>query len=95
MNLFLFNLSRLTFKGPLNGKSFSNPKGKPNLKLILGACLFGIGWGLGGLCPGPFILLITGDSIRIPLYWGISFVVGRKLTIMAEYLSEPGKNKID
>jgi len=26
-------------------------------KLVLGASIFGIGWGLGGLCPGPAIAL--------------------------------------
>ena len=30
----------------------TNPVSKP---LIIGAVLFGIGWGLGGLCPGPAI----------------------------------------
>lgn len=29
-----------------------NPVSKP---LIIGAVLFGIGWGLGGFCPGPAI----------------------------------------
>ncbi len=27
-------------------------------KLILGGVLFGLGWGLGGLCPGPYIVKI-------------------------------------
>ena len=32
-------------------------------KLIGGAAIFGIGWGLGGFCPGPAIVsLATGES---------------------------------
>ena len=32
-----------------------------DLRLILGAVLFGIGWGLAGLCPGPAVTdLVTG-----------------------------------
>ena len=27
-----------------------------DIKLILGASLFGIGWGLSGLCPGPAMI---------------------------------------
>jgi len=26
-----------------------------DLTLVVGACLFGMGWGLSGLCPGPVI----------------------------------------
>lgn len=32
---------------------FPNVGGKIDARLVLGAVLFGAGWGLGGLCPGP------------------------------------------
>ena len=33
-----------------------------NSKLLIGAMLFGIGWGLVGICPGPGIVLLgTGE----------------------------------
>lgn len=33
-----------------------------NAKLFIGSAIFGIGWGLGGYCPGPAITsLATGD----------------------------------
>ena len=35
--------------------------------LIVGATLFGIGWGLSGICPGPGIVLLSTGS-------GIAFV---------------------
>ncbi len=47
-------------------------------KLIAGAVLFGLGWGIGGLCPGPFILSIP-NSIKIALVWGLPFFIGQKL----------------
>lgn len=32
-------------------------------RLVLGAALFGIGWGLAGLCPGPaLVALVTADG---------------------------------
>jgi uncharacterized membrane protein YedE/YeeE len=48
--------------------SYSNNK-KLNKKLIIGSSLFGAGWGLAGLCPGPAIaslaLLNTSSVIFI------------------------------
>lgn len=32
-------------------------------KLVLGAALFGIGWGIGGYCPGPGITALAGLGI--------------------------------
>ncbi|MDV2453682.1 DUF6691 family protein [Xanthomonas hortorum] len=35
-------------------------------KLVIGAALFGIGWGLAGVCPGPAVaLLATGQAFAL------------------------------
>lgn len=40
-------------------------------RLLLGAVLFGIGWGLAGICPGPAIVLLGSGSID-----GAIFAIG-------------------
>jgi uncharacterized protein len=43
--------------------------------LIVGAVLFGIGWGIAGYCPGPGIVaLVLG--IWNPVLFAIAFIVG-------------------
>jgi uncharacterized membrane protein YedE/YeeE len=39
----------------LNGKFYVPTRRDIDRPLVLGAVLFGIGWGLGGYCPGPGI----------------------------------------
>ena len=54
--------------------------GKPDLKLVGGAALFGIGWGLTGVCPGP--ALVCG-ALGVPsiLYCYIpALFVGKGIT---------------
>lgn len=44
----------------LNGTRFEHPTPRPvDRKLILGSALFGIGWGIAGLCPGPALVHIA------------------------------------
>jgi uncharacterized protein len=52
---------------PLLDKSFALP-GKTNVDkaLISGSLLFGLGWGLAGLCPGP---AIVSSSFGDPRIW--------------------------
>ena len=51
----LFHLIKNKDK-PLLAEKFNYSKNKEiNNKLITGSVLFGAGWGLGGLCPGPAI----------------------------------------
>ncbi len=48
---------------PLVADQFHIPtRGDITPRLIMGAVFFGVGWGLGGYCPGPALTsLITGD----------------------------------
>lgn len=53
-------------KAPLFDESFKLPTRQDiDLPLVIGAALFGIGWGLSGLCPGPALASLTfgGHSI--------------------------------
>lgn len=44
----------LTRRAPVSGGFFpSPPEPKITSKLAIGSALFGAGWGLAGLCPGP------------------------------------------
>lgn len=49
---------------PLLAPAFSIPTRRDiDLRLVVGSALFGIGWGLGGYCPGPGITsLATGAT---------------------------------
>lgn len=59
-----FALLRARAKAPLFAVSFSWPtKTDVDAPLLLGAGVFGIGWGLGGLCPGPALTSMpTGEA---------------------------------
>ena len=35
----------------------------PDAKLVVGACLFGAGWGLTGLCPGPHLVGLSAAAL--------------------------------
>lgn len=57
---------------------FDNHFYKPDLtqidaKLILGAALFGIGWGMSGICPGPAISLIAFMPENLVLFLATMF----------------------
>ncbi len=51
-------------EGPLFGASFQVPTNRRiDRRLVVGSLLFGAGWGLGGLCPGPALTsLATGAT---------------------------------
>jgi len=53
------------FSIPLLGGSFQLPPNKYlDRSLIIGAFLFGSGWGLGGYCPGPVITSLGSGSLN-------------------------------
>ncbi len=55
-------------------------------RLIAGAALFGIGWGLAGLCPGPAIAsLITADGDFIA--FALAMLVGIAVHLVVDRLA--------
>jgi uncharacterized membrane protein YedE/YeeE len=44
-------------------------------KLVLGSALFGIGWGLGGLCPGPAVVAVVTGAMPF-LVFAAAMLVG-------------------
>ena len=71
---------------PLFAKKFNYSNNKEvNNRLIVGSTLFGAGWGLGGLCPGPAIssiALININSITfvLAMFFGFYLVKFLKLS---------------
>lgn len=69
---------RLVFsrKGPLFSTDFKLPeKIRIDTRLVLGAALFGVGWGISGLCPGPAVTGLLIGSTEIYLFL-LSMVAG-------------------
>ena len=66
-------------KQALNGETFSWAKNKKiDPTLISGAIIFGMGWGLAGLCPGPAVTNIASGQPSIVLFI-FSMLVGMVL----------------
>ena len=64
---------------PYAGAAFPvEPPAKLDARLFAGAALFGVGWGLGGFCPGP-ILVSLGAGARAALILLPSMVGGMLL----------------
>ena len=62
-------LIQRNFSIPLLGGSFQIPSRKDlDRSLIIGALLFGSGWGLGGYCPGPAITSLGSGSLNALLF---------------------------
>jgi uncharacterized membrane protein YedE/YeeE len=41
---------------------------RPDARLVSGAALFGVGWGLAGYCPGPAFTSLAAGNATVPLF---------------------------
>jgi hypothetical protein len=57
-------------------------------KLIIGALLFGAGWGLGGYCPGPAVVSLPGGGLSA-LTFVFAMLVGMFATAKLEHHAPP------
>jgi len=65
-------------------------KSKIDLRLIAGSMLFGIGWGIAGICPGPAFVLIG-----LPLWKGVVFVIAMLLGMQLHQFIESKLNSLN
>ncbi|MBS0373956.1 MAG: hypothetical protein JSR73_05220 [Proteobacteria bacterium] len=62
-------------------------RGRIDLPLLAGSAVFGVGWGLAGICPGPgVVILTTGDrrAFAFVVALIIGTVIGRRFRDRAE-----------
>ena len=65
---------------PIYAENFpAKPQSNINRDLILGSALFGIGWGLAGLCPGPAIASLSFGGSQSALFV-LAMLLGMRLT---------------
>lgn len=70
----------------LSGEPLNLPASrKIDLRLILGSVLFGIGWGVTGICPGPGLVLL-GAGIPEGVIYVASLLAGMTLYSLIEKL---------
>jgi uncharacterized membrane protein YedE/YeeE len=56
---------------PIAAQSFDEPKRKEiDAPLVVGAAMFGVGWGMSGVCPGPALVSLGSGSVS-----GVVFAV--------------------
>ncbi|MBX3229210.1 MAG: YeeE/YedE family protein [Labilithrix sp.] len=71
------------WSSPLFNPHFHLPTRKDiDVRLVLGAAIFGVGWGLGGYCPGPG--LVSAMTGALP---ALLFVAGMTAGMKAEHLA--------
>ena len=51
---------------------------RPDRRMLVGSALFGVGWGLAGICPGPALVLM-GAGNTSGLIFGAAMVAGMAL----------------
>ena len=69
---------------PLLGASWALPTRRDiDLKLVAGAAVFGLGWGLSGYCPGPAVVSLASGRAGI-LVFVLAMLAGMLVTARLE-----------
>lgn len=83
VNALLFRVAQKKEK-PVLSSVYHLPTSKVIDKpLLVGAALFGIGWGLGGICPGPGLVDVVAGSMQTLAFVG-AMIAGMALFRMYE-----------
>ena len=73
---------------PLLRKQKMDFKTRIDAPLVVGAALFGIGWGIGGYCPGPALTALSNLSADVLIF--VAAMVGGGLFARIASPARPG-----
>jgi uncharacterized membrane protein YedE/YeeE len=83
-----FNVANKRSTAILGGAMILPSKANIDRRLVLGSVVFGVGWGLGGFCPGP-ALVSLGTGNADALVFVLAMLAGMAIFEIAE--SRKGK----
>ena len=85
VSALLYRLS-LKLHKPVCAEKFNIPTHRRiDARLVMGAALFGVGWGLAGYCPGPALLTLTTGNLGVVVFVG-AMITGIPVYPMFEQL---------
>ena len=90
INFFTFNYILNKITRPRYKEKYDLPTNTDvDNKLLVGAAIFGVGWGLGGICPGPAVIVCYLYCPQILAFF-ISLCAGKYIeSIFDKQISEP------
>jgi uncharacterized membrane protein YedE/YeeE len=78
--VFLLRFAIFRLPKPLLTASFPDLATQPvNARLVTGAAIFGIGWGIVGYCPGP-ALVAVGSGVAPAILFVVAMAVGIRIS---------------
>ena len=81
-------------KVAFNGTMLNLKTGKQlDAKLILGSAIFGIGWGLAGICPGPSMSVLLFGGLPV-LGFVMAMLVGMAIAELVGHISAEKKETL-
>ena len=81
---------RKSLTPPPEAVSCGTTNGQVDGKLIGGAAIFGIGWGLSGICPGPALVNLSSGLPGSYVFIGAMFLGFFLFKVLGQGKSDPG-----
>ncbi|MFZ2989764.1 YeeE/YedE family protein [Ideonella sp.] len=73
VTLLAYQLAPRLWRSPLLGGTFDRHLAVLNRDTLIGSALFGVGWGLAGVCPGPAIAGLGAG--QFDLLWALAGIL--------------------
>lgn len=87
-----FRFARRRTASFLGGAIRMPTKSDIDRRLVIGSLLFGVGWGMGGFCPGPGITAIGTGNPKAVIFV-VAMVAGMALFELAERVRQSRRNE--